>query len=83
MNMENKLYAKTIIWNGDSICAGNPYFGNWATRIGDRNRMNYKNYAVGGGVITENAPKSVKTGRERHCVSLTLDEMYAEYPTAD
>ena len=22
MNMENKLFGKTMIWNGDSICQG-------------------------------------------------------------
>ena len=79
----NKLQGKTILWNGDSICAGNEYRGNWATRIGERNGMVWKNYAVGGGTVTENPPVSVKTGLPRHSVSATLERMYEEYPEAD
>ena len=51
--MENRLYGKTIIWNGDSICAGSSKTGNWATRISERNDMICKNYAIGGGTIAE------------------------------
>ena len=80
--MENKLLGKTIVWNGDSICAGNKMKGNWATRIGEKNSMLYKNYAVGGGTITENTPKG-KTGQERHSVSATLEKMHDEYPDVD
>jgi hypothetical protein len=43
------LNEKKIIWNGDSICAGNAAIGNWATRIAEKNEMTFKNYAVGGG----------------------------------
>nr|MBQ4317779.1 SGNH/GDSL hydrolase family protein [Clostridia bacterium] len=78
----NKLFGKTIIWDGDSICAGNKVYGNWATRIARRNFMDMKNYAVGGGTITENPPKS-KTGASRHSVSATVERMYEEYPGAD
>ena len=81
--MENKLYGKTIIWDGDSICAGSVEAGNWAIRIAERNQMNYKNYAVGGGVITEGAPRGSKTGNLRHCVSETIEIMHEEYPDAD
>lgn len=79
----NKLHGKTVVWDGDSICAGNTYTGNWATRIAAQNGMIMKNYAVGGGTITENPPRSVKTGRERHSVSATLERMYEEFPQAD
>ena len=79
---DNKLYGKTIIWDGDSICAGNPSKGNWATRIAERNSMTYKNYAVGGGTVAEGMP-NLKSGSKRHCVSVTLEKMYAEYPDAD
>jgi len=80
--MENKLFGKTIIWNGDSICQGGADKGNWATRIAAKNSMIYKNYAVGGGTIAENLPKT-KNGNDRHSVSATLDLMYKEYPHAD
>lgn len=74
----NPLYKKTIIWNGDSICAGKAFDDEgdaWAGRIANRNRMTYKNYAVGGGTLTE--------GLATHSISGTLDTMYAEYPNAD
>jgi lysophospholipase L1-like esterase len=80
--MENKLYKKTIIWNGDSICAGSSATGNWATRIAAKNDMQYKNYAVGGGTVTENL-MPCKNGKQRHSVSATLDKMYEEFCDAD
>lgn len=79
---DSKLYGKTVIWNGDSICAGNSVKGNWATRIGDKYSQNYKNYAVGGGTIVEE-PFPTKSGSRRHSVSRTLEKMYNEYPDAD
>lgn len=79
----NKLSGKTIIWNGDSICAGNTVRGCWASRIGERNGMEWKNYAVGGGTVTENTPVMRKSGNPRHSVSGTLDRMYEEFPDAD
>jgi len=82
MDINNKLYKKTIIWDGDSICSGSAVCGNWATRIAERNEMVVKNYAVGGGTITENPPKSA-SGASRHSVSATLDRMFEEYPDAD
>ena len=80
--MENKLYGKTVIWNGDSICAGSSKTGNWATRIAERNSMNCKNYAIGGGTIAEGLPLTM-SGNKRHSVSETLDRMHEEYPDAD
>ncbi len=80
--MENKLQGKTIIWNGDSICAGGEIAGNWATRIADKNQMTFKNYAIGGGTIVDAGMKT-SSGGDRHSVSRTLDKMYAEYPDAD
>ena len=80
--MENKLYNKTIIWNGDSICAGSSMTGNWATRIAEKNSMKYKNYAVGGGTVAEGLP-ILSSGKLRHSVCATLDLMHDEYPDAD
>ena len=39
MNMENKLFGKTVIWNGDSICQGSSRWGTWADRIAIRNGL--------------------------------------------
>jgi len=80
--MDNKLFKKTIIWNGDSICAGSSASGNWATRIATKNDMQYKNYAVGGGTVAENLPL-LKNGKQRHSVSATFDKMYEESSDAD
>ena len=82
MEMENKLYGKTIIWNGDSICAGIAQTGNWATRIAEKNAMTFQNYAIGGGTIAIDLPPT-KSGTPRHSVSATLDTMYQQYPDAD
>ena len=82
MEMENKLFGKTIIWNGDSICQGSRHTGNWATRIAEKNSMTYKNYAVGGGTIAEDLPP-MNDGRIRHSVSASIDLMYEECPNAD
>ena len=80
--MENKLCGKTIIWNGDSICQGNAKIGNCATRIAEKNSMTYKNYAVGGGTVTEGLPPT-KNGSERYSVSKTIERMHDEFPNAD
>lgn len=80
--MENKLYGKTIIWNGDSICAGLQLTGKWADRIAQKNSMEYKSYAIGGGTIAEGLPP-LQSGSPRHSVSATLERMYEEYPNAD
>ena len=82
MENTNKLYGKTIIWNGDSICAGTAITGNWATRIAEKNSMQYKNYAVGGGTVAD-GPAFRDSGKPRHSVALTLERMYEEFPDAD
>ena len=82
METTNKLYGKTILWNGDSICAGLPETGSWATRIAERNAMQYKNFAVGGGTVADALPPR-RDGKPRHTVTGTLDLMYEEYPNAD
>lgn len=80
--MDNILYKKTIIWNGDSICEGSEQAGNWAERIAERNDMVLKNYAKGGGTV---APGFADywTGEPRHCIFNTIDKMAEEYPDAD
>ena len=82
-NQENKLYRKTVIWNGDSICQGNSSTGTWADRIAAKNGIKiWKNYGVGGGTIVENAPY-FQNGNPRHSVCATLEQMHEEYPDAD
>lgn len=77
-----ELKGKTIIWNGDSICCGFQEWGSWATRIGEKHDMIFKNYAVGGGTLAENGPRHVN-GNKRHSVSADLERMVEEYPNAD
>ncbi len=85
--MENKLYGKRIVWDGDSICAGKAFDDTkesdaWAGRIAEKNLMIYKNYAKGGGTVTENVTYSDGV-KLRHSVSATLDRMYEENLEAD
>ncbi len=83
MYFENKLYGKTVIWNGDSICQGSSRWGSWADRIAAKNELkNWKNYGIGGGTVTENPPP-FQSGKARHSVSATLEKMYEEFPDAD
>ena len=67
----NKLYGKTVVFNGDSICAGSKIWGSWCDRIAEKNSMTYKNYGVGGGTLTENV--LFASGLPRHSISATLD----------
>ena len=76
------LNGKTIIWDGDSICAGSADTGNWATRIAEANSMTSRNYSVGGGTLADGFPL-LANGGKRHCVSLTIERMHSEYPDAD
>lgn len=79
---QDKLKGKTVIWNGDSICQGATATGTWADRIAAKNELKaWKNYGVGGGTITENL--FYQSGKVRHSVSASLDQMYNDYPDAD
>ena len=80
--MENKLYGKKAIWNGDSICYGSVEAGDWAKRISDRNSMTYKNYSHGGGTIAEDTPP-LNGGYKRYSISESLEMTHAEHPDAD
>ncbi len=82
----SKLQEKTIVWNGDSICAGKkgddtPALDAWAGRIAAKYEMTYKNYAIGGGTVAENS--GMKGAVPRHSVSATLSKMAEEFPDAD
>lgn len=53
--VESKLFGKSVIFTGDSICAGaaDSVGGGWASRIGEKNHMVWKNKAVSGGTIID------------------------------
>lgn len=80
--MNSILHGKTIIWDGDSICAGSSETGNWATRISEKHAMTCRNYSVGGGTVADCFPL-LASGYKRHSLTATIDRMYAEYPNAD
>lgn len=82
----NPLYAKTIIWDGDSFCAGKAFDDDsesdaWAGRIAKKNNMIYKNYAAGGATLVTGTVDG--NGKNRHWISSNIDTMYTEYPNAD
>ena len=79
----NKLYQKTAIFAGDSICHGtsvgvdDPTYGyGWAGRIGIKNNMTWKNYGLSGAVMASGI-----TGK--HSILGDVPTMFAEYPNAD
>ena len=82
----NPLHQKTAIFDGDSICHGtsvgstDPTYGyGWAGRIGIANNMEYKNFAISGGVITSASAFDI----ELHSIVDTVDAMYSQFPNAD
>lgn len=55
-NIESVLFRKSVIFTGDSICAGatdDQGQSGWASRIGNKNSMVWQNKAVSGGTIME------------------------------
>ena len=60
-SLVNPLFGKSVIFDGDSICAANDDTNKlgWAGRIANRNRMMWNNFAVGGGTFTKIAGKHV------------------------
>ena len=54
----SRLFGKSVIFTGDSICAGvsdDAGKGAYAKRIGDKNSMVWQNKAVSGGVIMDSS----------------------------
>ncbi len=84
MELENRLYGKIAVFDGDSISSGSSPSGRhpWAKLIGEKNNMTWKNYSCGGGTIT--AEMYVEsTGTARHWVSRTIDKIHDEFETLD
>ena len=75
----NVLDGKIALFNGDSICYGAGT--GWASRIGKKNNMVWKNYGISGGTITSNTYGD--DGTARHWVSTDIANMASEYPNAD
>ena len=80
----NPLYGKTVLFNGDSICASatdTEHNLAWAGRIINHNSMNGKNYAVMGGTISSNNYRNDSSAY--HWISASVDTMHSENPNAD
>lgn len=72
------LNGKTAVFDGDSICNGSSAgdgLSGWAGRIGTNNAMTWKNYARGGGTITQI--------EGHYCIGGNIDTIHSEYPTLD
>lgn len=69
----NQLKGKKISVNGDSIMYGHGYTGGFAKIVAERSGMTLQNIAVTGATITHGT--KYDDGRERHCISQTLDNM--------
>jgi lysophospholipase L1-like esterase len=75
------LYGKTVVFDGDSICAGlntaqGVFENGWAGRIGPMNSMDWHNVGVSGGVITQISGVS-------HILSSYIDTIHTNYPNLD
>ncbi len=88
--VRNKLYQKTIVFDGDSIChaVGDSYQDlsgklGWAARIGYDNDMDWYNYAVGGGTLVTGLYSGTEGTTPRHWVSSYIDTIYSKHPTLD
>jgi len=82
----NPLFGKVVVFDGDSICAGNgsamgDYGNGWAGRIGVDNGMDWYNVGVSGACVTAETYFSNNT--PRHWVSRYIDNIYAEHPDLD
>ncbi len=84
MNIENKLYKKVAVFDGDSICAGAPERQQypWAKLIGEKNEMSWRNYGVGGGTVTAEVYVA-SSGAPRHWVSRTIDKIHEDFEKLD
>lgn len=85
-HVSDSLYKKVFICDGDSICMGNldnPYqWSGWYGRILRGYQTSGNNYAVGGGTIMDRTDETVG-GSPRHCIALTIDTIYSQYPNLD
>ncbi len=84
MNLENRLHGKIAVFDGDSISQGAPEREQhpWATLIGDKNEMTWRNYSRGGGTITAEVYVE-STGDPRHWVSRTIDWINNDFEKID
>lgn len=87
--VKNHLLGKTIVFDGDSICHAtsesndNPNRG-WAYRIGDKNGMNWFNYAISGGTVTAEMYYTDAKGKHaRHWVSRSIDKIKEKHESVD
>ena len=74
---KNPLYLKTVAFDGDSICHGisaSDGKSGWAGRIGTANGMNWANFGVSGGTITNN---------HSHCIMNAIEDIHTFMPTLD
>lgn len=82
----NPLFDKKVVFDGDSICAGNGsemghYGRGWAGRIGVDNNMEWYNVGVSGACVT--AETYFLNNTPRHWVSRYIDTIYTDYPDLD
>ncbi len=84
---ENKLYGKTIIFDGDSICHATSETAEtinrgWPYRIGEKNGMKWYNYGISGGTVTAEVYVE-STGAARHWVSRCIDNIGDKHEDVD
>lgn len=83
----SEFEGKVIVFDGDSIChagrAGvNGDNAGWAARVGNALKMEWYNYAVGGGTVTGDMYQE-STGKARHWICRYIDDIHQLHDKVD
>lgn len=84
--MENHLFGKKIVFDGDSICHATSETADknrgWAYRVGERFGMEWYNVGISGGTVTAEMYYGENHYR-RHWVSRNIDKIHENHPKLD
>jgi lysophospholipase L1-like esterase len=84
--MENHLFGKKIVFDGDSICHATSETADknrgWAYRVGEKFGMEWYNVGVSGGTVTAEMYHG-ENRTPRHWVTRNIDKIYQNHPKLD
>ena len=84
--MENHLFGKKIVFDGDSICHATSETSDknrgWAYRVGEKFGMEWYNVGISGGTVTAEMYYG-ENHYPRHWVSRNIDKIHENHPKLD
>ena len=84
--MENHLFGKKIVFDGDSICHATSETADknrgWAYRVGEKFGMEWYNVGISGGTVTAEMYYG-ENHYSRHWVSINIDKIHENHPKLD